>query len=431
MRFSVLGIVAASAVLLSLLARAQEPEPAVEAIDVGAADWPWWRGPARNGAADPKQRPPLKWSSTENVHWQAPVPGRGHGSPIVVGDRVFLATADLDEQTQLVLCYHRQTGKQLWKTEVHRGKLDKKGNAKSSLASSTPACDGKRVFVNFFHDAAIYTTALDLDGKQLWQTKVTDYQVHQGFGSSPAIYENLVLVSADNQGAGAVAGLDRRSGKIVWKNERPLTANYASPIVLKVAGRDQLIMTGCDVVSSFEPRTGKTLWEIKGSTTETVTSTVTDGQHIYTTGGFPRNHIAAVRADGSGKVTWDIGTRVYVPSMIAHDGYLYALMDAGFATCVRCDTGKEVWKERLEGEFTASLVQVGEHLFATNESGHTFVFKATPKEFELVAENQLGKEALATPTICGGRIYMRVASTQNGRRQETLYCLGKAEKPDR
>jgi outer membrane protein assembly factor BamB len=252
-----------------------------------------------------------------------------------------------------------------------------------------------------------------------------------GFGSSPALYENLVLVSADNQGTGAVAGLDRATGKIVWKNSRPQTANYSSPIVLHTAGRDQLIMIGCNLVSSFAPLTGKTLWEIKGSTTECVTSTVTDGEHIYTTGGYPRNHIAAVRADGSGKVAWENGTRVYVPSMIAHQGHLYVLLDAGFATCLKCDTGKEMWKERLEGEFTASLVQVGEHLFATNESGRTFIFKATPKNFELVAENELGKEAMATPTICSSRIYMRVASPQNGRRQETLYCLGNTQTQDR
>jgi outer membrane protein assembly factor BamB len=400
------------------------PPTEADKITVAPTDWPWWRGPNCNGVADPKQQPPLKWSATENVLWKTPVPGRGHGSPTVVGDRVFLATADNEQQTQSVLCYHRQTGKLLWQTEVHRGNFDKKGNAKGSLASATVACDGSRVFINFLNGSAIWTTALSVEGNQLWQTKVTDYAVHQGFGSSPALYQSLVLVSADNHGTGVVAALERRTGKVVWKQSRPQTANYASPTVLNVDGRDQLFMSGCDLVSSFEPLSGKKLWEIKGSTVECVTSTVTDGQHIYTSGGYPKGHVAAVCADGSGKIAWENGTRVYVPSMIVHRDHLFAVLDAGFATCLQCTTGKELWKRRLDGGFTASLVQVGDHLFATNESGRTYIFKATPKAFELVAENQLGTEALATPTICGGRIYTRVASQVNGRRQEMLYCVG-------
>ena len=428
-RFLMLSTASVLASLVTLAGVAQEPQPAPAAgkIAVAPSDWPWWRGPTRNGVANAARLPPLQWSETENIVWKAAVPGRGHGSPTVVGDRVFLATADHERQTQSVLCYQRQTGKLLWQTEVHQGGLGKIGNTKGSHASASVACDGARVFVNFFNRDAVYATALTVEGKQLWQKKITDFTIHMGFGTSPALYEKVVLVSADNQGTGVVAALDRISGKEVWKQERPATANYASPIVLNVAGRDQVLMIGCDLVSSYEPLTGKTLWQIKGSTTECVTSTVTDGQHIYTTGGYPRNHIAAVRADGSGKVTWENNIRVYVPSMLSADGYLYAVLDAGFATCLKCDTGKEMWKQRLEGGFSASLVLVGDKIFATSEQGRTFIFKATPKEFDLVEENQLGTEAMATPTICGGRIYMRVAAQANGRRQESLYCIGKRD----
>jgi outer membrane protein assembly factor BamB len=416
--------------ILTCSSTAQEPAPTAHAepIKFAQTDWPWWRGPTRNGVADPKQQPPLRWSATDNVLWKVPVPGRGHGSPTVVGTRVFLATADHETETQYVLCYARATGKLLWQTEVHRGGFAKKGhNGKSSMASSTVACDGSRVFINFLHSEAIYTTALSVDGKQLWQTKITDYTLHQGFASSPGLYQSLVLVSADNKGTGVIAALDRASGKVVWKQPRPQAPNYASPIVLNVAGRDQLVMIGCDLVTSFEPLTGKKLWEIKGATTECVTSTVTDGEHIYTSGGYPRSHIAAVRADGSGKVAWQNGTKVYVPSMLVDRGHLFAVLDDGFATCLKCDTGKEQWKARLEGVFTASPVLVGDLVFATSDAGRTFVFKADPKGFELVADNQLGSQALATPTICGGQIFMRVAVQQKGRRQEMLYCLGKRE----
>jgi outer membrane protein assembly factor BamB len=412
--------------LVFSLSGAEEPrnQPEAEQITFAPTDWPWWRGPQRNGIAA-KQNPPLKWSETENVLWKSLVPGRGHGSPTVVGDQVFLATADHEKEVQSVQCYHRQAGKLLWQTEVHRGGFAKKANDKSSLASSTVACDGRRVFINFLHDGAIYTTALSREGRQLWQTKITDYVLHQGFGSSPAVYQSLVLVSADNKGTGVIAGLERSTGKIVWKQERPKLPNYASPIILNVAGREQLLMTGCDLVAGFDPLSGKKLWEIKGSTEECVTSTVTDGQLIYTSGGYPKNHVSAVRADGSGQVVWQNSTRVYVPSMLVHNGYLYAVLDAGTATCWKCDTGKEVWKGRLGGTFSASPVLVGEHVFATNEAGRTFIFKATPEAFDLVAENRLDGEVLATPTICGDRIYMRVATTEKGRRQEMLYCLGK------
>ncbi len=327
---------------VTCFALGQEPPPGgdAEPIHVAATDWPWWRGPHGNGVAAADQDPPLGWSVTENVLWHAAVPGRGHGSPIVVGDRVVLPTADNATQTQSVLCYDRQTGKRRWQTTVHRGGFNTKGNAKSSLASSTAACDGTRVFVNFLNAGAVYTTALDLNGKQLWQTKVTDYVLHQGYGSSPMPYKSVVLVSADNKGGGAVAALDRRTGKVVWKRERPATPNYASPIVVHADGRDQLVMIGCNRVASFDPLTGKTLWDIPGATTECVTSTVTDGTLIYSTGGFPRDHIAAIRADGSGKVAWELKMRIYVPSMLLKDGYLYCVPDNGIAMCLKADTGK-------------------------------------------------------------------------------------------
>ena len=405
----------------------QQAQADANRINVAATDWPWWRGPNRNGIAAADQSPPLEWSDSKNVLWQAAIPGRGHGSITVVGNRVFLATAEDKQELQSVLCYDRRTGKRLWKTDVHRGKLDMKGNAKATRASSSVACDGHRVFINFVNAGAVYTTALDLNGKQLWQTKISDYVTHQGFGSSPALYKSLVIASADNKGGGAVAGLDRATGKVVWKQSRPKTPNYSSPIILNVAGRDQLLMTGCNLVAGFAPLTGKQLWQIDGATTECVTSTVTDGKHIFTSGGYPKNHVAAVLADGSGKVVWENKTRVYVPSMLVHNGYLYAVTDAGVAVCWKSDTGKEQWKGRLGGTFSGSPVLAAGHLFATNETGRTYVFKANPKAFQLIAENELGDEVYSTPTICGSRVYMRVAVRKDGQREERVYCLGKVE----
>lgn len=390
------------------------------------ADWPQWRGPLGTGVAEPNQKPPLKWSATENVVWKSPIPGRGHGSPIVVGDRVLLQTAETEPEQQSVLCFDRKTGKELWKKVVHQGGLVKKGNQNSSLASSTPCWNGERVLVNFLNQEAIYTTALNLSGDQLWQVKVADYAVHQGFAASPISYDDLVLVTADSDIGGVIAALDRKSGKQVWSVSRPKEDNYTSPIVHHLGGKDQLLVSGCKLVSSFNPKSGKKLWEIEGSTIECVTSIVTDGERIFVSGGWPRQHVQAIFADGSGKTAWESKLQVYVPSMIVKDGYLYGIQDrVGIATCWKCDSGEEMWKERLPGgAFSTSLVLLGDNLFATNEAGETFIFKASPKGYKKVAQNRLGDSVFATPAICGNRIYYRIGETVDGKRQEMIYCLG-------
>jgi outer membrane protein assembly factor BamB len=393
-------------------------------IHFASSDWPGWRGAQGNGVASEGQAPPLRWSKSENVLWKVKIPGRGHSSPIVIADRVLVATADEDRDTQSVMCFDRASGALHWQTVVHQGGLVRKGHKKATAASATPACDGQRVFINFLNADAIFTTALDLDGKQLWQTKVSDFAIHQGFGSSPMLYGPYVFVSTDSRGGGVVAALDRATGRVAWQTPRPEKANYASATVLRAAGQDQLVIHGCDLVASFEPLTGKKLWELEGATTECVTTLVTDGQRIFVSGGWPRKHVQAVLADGSGKTAWENNVQVYVPSMIVKDGNLFAVQDAGVASAWNGATGAELWKERLGGTFTASLVLVGEMLFATNESGQTFIFKASPSKFELVAENKLGDEVFATPAIGGNHIYMRVVERSGEQRQEMLYCLG-------
>jgi outer membrane protein assembly factor BamB len=393
-------------------------------VAIGPQDWPGWRGPSQNGIANPDQHPPLKWSKSENVLWKAPVPGRGHSSPTVVGKRVYIATAEEDAQIQSVICYDRDTGDQIWKKEVHQGNFDKKGNKKTTQASSTVACDGEKLYINFLNKDTIYTTALDLSGEQVWQTQVSGFKTHQGFGSSPMLHGDLVYVTTDSPGGGVVAALNKKDGSIAWKKERPTKANYASAIVHRIGGKEQLFMQGCDLVTAYDPKTGDKLWEIDAATTECVTTIVTDGQRIFVSGGYPRNHVQAITATGKPETAWENGARVYVPSMIVKDGYLYAMQDGGVAMCWKSDTGEEQWKSRVGGEYSASLVLVGDLLFATSEQGKTTIFKASPEKFELVGTNQLGDEAYATPAICGGRIYMRVVENKDGKRSEWIYCLG-------
>lgn len=390
---------------------------------VGAADWPGWRGPTRDGQAPAGEKAPVKWSETEHVVWRAPLRGKGHSSPTVAGDRVYLATADAATGEQLILCFDRETGKPVWQTVVHRGKLDSAGHRQTSQASSTVAWDGERLYINFINDKAVHTSALDPAGRILWQQRVSDFVTHQGFGSSPVVHESVVLVTADHKGGGKVAGLDKRTGRVVWQHDRPAIANYASPAVVTAGGRTQMVLAGCNLVASFEPTTGKKLWEIEGSTEETVVTAVTDGRRVLVSGGYPKNHLMAVEADGSGRIAWQNGTRLYVPSMLVRDGHAFAILDTGAAICSKTDTGEELWREKVDRDFYASPVMVGSLIYATSLRGVTSVFEATPKHFKLLAQNKLGDEALASPAICGNRIYLRSAKTDAGR-QEYLWCIG-------
>jgi outer membrane protein assembly factor BamB len=402
---------------------AQELKRVDDGCEVRPDDWPWWRGPMRNGTAHPMQSPPTALNREKNLLWQQAIPGRGSSSPIVVGDSIYLTSADEDSGEQMVLCFARNSGDVMWRKTVHASGGMRK-NKKASAASSTPACDGSRVYVCFPNHGRLVTTALSTDGEIVWQQEISKYVVHQGYGSSPAIYKDLVIVSADNKSGGALAALDCETGEIIWKRERPESPNYPSPILLHIGGSDQIIMVGCDQVVSYDPLTGKTNWETEGATTECVTSTLTDGQHVYTSGGYPKNHMSAMKADGSAEIAWENKSRLYVPSLVIHEGFLYGVLDAGIAVCWKADTGREMWKSRLGGTFSSSPVLVGNKIFVSSESGQFFVYEANPKKFVELSRCQIGKEVFATPTIVGGKIFHRVTDDQATVRQEVLMCLG-------
>jgi outer membrane protein assembly factor BamB len=342
----------------------------------------------------------------------------------MVGDRVYLTSCDEAAGSQSVYAFDRASGRLVWTKQVHASGAMWK-NSRSTGASSSVTCDGERLFVAFPTSDAVVITALSLVGDQIWQATLCDYLIHQGYGASPFLYKETVLVAADHKGGGAVAALDRRTGTAVWKKARPPFPNYSSPIVFHLFGRDQLILTGCDKVISYDPATGDTLWEREGATTECVTTPVTDGKRVFTSGGYPKNHVSAVAADGSAKIDWENGEREYVPSMLVHDGHLYGVLDAGIAVCWDSATGKERWKHRLGGNFSASPVLLGDTIFASSEAGETHVFRASPGRFESLAVNKLGDESWATPTICGDRIYMRVVTGTGDLRKEKLVCIGK------
>ena len=393
-----------------------------------AADWPAWRGPTTNGIAA-ESKAPIEFNETKNVAWKTPIPGRGHSTPTIVGERIVLLTADEQVKVQSVLCYDRKTGVQRWRVDLHKGDAgwDKSTNRKNTHASSTVASDGTRLFVVFLHDKALMATALDLDGKQLWQTKVGDYVSHHGYSASPFIYKDTVLVSGDHKGEGGgyLASLKRESGEIVWKNSRPAAPNYPSPIVYHVSGRDQILMAGADIVASYDPGTGKELWRTKGTTTECVGTVAVDGNLAFASGGYPDSETVAVKTDGGG-VAWKNKVKVYVPTLLTRDGYVYAVNDGGVAYCWKAATGEQMWNGRVKGGYSASPILVGDLLYTASESGIVTILKASPKEFEIVAKNQVGSDVFATPVVCGGQLFLRVGKSEGGKRQEYLVCIGQA-----
>ena len=393
------------------------------ALAAPSQDWPAWRGPTADGHATPGQSVPTTWNETANVVWTTAIPGRGHGSPTVVGDRIFVGTAIAETEEQIVLCLDRKTGKRVWATTVHKGHLDAGKHRLAGPATATVACDGERLFINFPNQGAVFTTALSLDGNIIWQKKICDFVMHQGFGVSPVVHGEAVLVNADNKGGGRIAALNRKTGETLWSQPRPQLPNYTTPSIVRCAGKTQMILSGCNLISSFDPVSGNKLWEIPGSTEECVTAAVTDGQRIFVSGGYPKNPLAAIEADGSGNIAWQNQTRVYVPSMLIQNRHLYATLDSGHIACFKSDTGDELWREKIDRDFYASPVMLDDLIFITNLQANTSIVKVSPSGHKLIAQNKLGDESLSSPTICGNRIYLRFA--KNGAsRQEFIAAIG-------
>ena len=389
------------------------------------SDWPWWRGPSRNGHAD--QTPvPTTLSETDNVVWKVPVPGRGHSSPIVVRDRVFLTTADQIKKIHYVVAFDRGSGKQLWQVEVNQGGFPAKNHPKNTEATTTIASDGERLFATFYHHDQVEAIALDFEGQVIWRKEVCRFRprtYEYGYAPSPVIYQSTVIISAEYDGDSFLTALDQKNGERVWREPRPKMITFSTPVIAHVGGMDQLLISGAQKVASYNPGTGKPLWSTDGTTFATCGTMVWDGDIVFASGGYPKPETLAVKADGSGTVLWRNSQKCYEQSLLAHDGYVFGLTDNGIMFCWRGHDGKEMWKERLKGPVSASPVLANGHIYWANELGTLYVFRPNPTKFDLVAENQIGNDSFPSPAICGGQVFLRVASRGDNSRQEWLYCF--------
>ncbi|WP_442509903.1 PQQ-binding-like beta-propeller repeat protein [Novipirellula sp. SH528] len=398
----------------------------VKIVDVATDDtllpWPAWRGPQRDGIV-PDQPLLTQWSDEKNVVWRTEVPGRGHSSPIVVADSIYLATAIQDQQKQQVLAFDRATGNPKWTTDVHTGGFpsERAVHHKATHANGTLACDGVRLYTAFLNSDAIVASALDLDGNVIWQREIGKFVSKFGYAPSPVLYKSLVIFAADNMGGGYLAAVDGESGEIAWRVARGNISSYSSPTVANVGGRDQLLISGCDAVASFDPASGKKLWSTPCTAEATCGTVITSKNRIFASGGYPDKETVCL-SDGGEKI-WSVRTKVYEPSLVLNDGHLFAVSDDGVAYCWNADTGDVAWRERLGGKFSASPIVCNDVVYVSNLSGETFVFKNENNSFKLISTNKLGDDAYASPAVADSQMFLRVGVDKGTKRHEQLVCL--------
>ncbi|MGD2108311.1 MAG: PQQ-binding-like beta-propeller repeat protein [Phycisphaerae bacterium] len=423
------------------------------ACSVAAAappNWPQFRGPAARGVMDGKPLP-TAWDvkTGENIRWKTAIPGLAHASPIVWGDRIFTVTAATegpepylrvgrygespDHPEKIVhefrvYCFDRTSGKILWHKTAHSGIPKVKRHIKSTHANSTPATDGEHV-VAFFGSEGLY--CFDMDGKLLWNKDLglldsgafNAPEVQWAFGSSPVIHDGQVITQCDVNNQSFIASFDVATGEENWRTPRDVSAGWGTPTVHSGGGRTQVIANGYRWMGGYDFATGKELWRLSGGGDVPVpTPYVADDLIFITNAHGPLNPIYAIRSNATGDITlkggkdanefiaWSRPRRgCYIPTTIVYGGQLYVADDKGILTAYRATTGEQVFRKRVAGKFgsySASPVAGDGKLYLTDESGEIWVVKAG-SEFELLANNQMGEECLATPAIADGTIYWR------------------------
>ena len=381
-------------------------------------DWPWWRGPHQTNAA-PHDSAPSQWLPNGSHGWVVSISGRGRSALCTWGDQLFLPLSDSSHDLVSMVSLEHGTGRLLWQTELHRGGL-LPVLPKAAHASTTPACDGKHVYMVCPSNGLLWVTALDLNGRIVWQREAGPYFSKWGYESSPTIHKSLVIVAADNKGAhidrlvGAsyLTALHRETGEVVWRIHRPNADSFGTPVVAHIAGRDQLLLAGRGSVCSYDPMTGKNLWTCRWSGDRVGNSVAFDDQQVYASTRHPRPELLCIRADGSGDVSrthiaWHTSKFAGdLTSPVVHDGKIYVAGDDGVIGCLDTGSGQALWRRQLTGAISASPMIAGQHLYCCNEDGTVFVFRLSGRG-ELVAEIPMGEAIHVAPVVSHNRLYIR------------------------
>lgn len=395
-----------------------------------ADNWPTWRGPNRNGVSNEKNLP-VKWSAApagsselgENVAWKLALPGLSGATPIIWGERIFVMVTEGDQVG--LWCVSKKDGTVMWKQVIAGGNY--KIN-KHNMASPSPVTDGKMLYVL---TGTGILKAMDFDGKEKWtrdiQKDYGTFGLNWGYASSPLLFEDALYVQVlhgmKTDDPSYLLRIDKRTGKTVWRVERPTAAirespdAYTTPALVKVGKGYELVITGGDCVTGHDLETGKELWRLNGLNPQNhpfyriVASPLVEGEMVFAASRV--NPLIALRAGGRGDVTethrvWQTRNGTDVPSPVTDGKYLYVVQDKGIVHCFDAQTGAEIYTgQRIRpGTYSASPVLADGKIYATSEDGATTVFTAGPK-FEILAENHLDDYTLSSPAISDGQIFLR------------------------
>jgi outer membrane protein assembly factor BamB len=397
-----------------------------------AENWPQWRGPYLNGTSGEKNLP-VKWTTEENIAWKLPVPDRSGSTPIIWGDRIFLS---IGEGTNLSLwCVGKKSGKVLWKQPLGGGNHTPR---KHNMSSPSPVTDGKNVWVM---TGTGILKGFSFDGKELWardiQKEYGAFGLMWGYASSPLLHEDALYVQVlhgmKTDAPSYILRLDKKTGKTIWRVERPTDAprespdSYTTPTILRYGKSLEIVVTGGDCVTGHDPATGKELWRANGLNPDRspiyriVASPIAIDGIIYAPTRV--KPLLAFRAGGRGDITtshlvWSTPNGPDVPTPVTDGKHFYIANDRGIMWCLDAKTGQEIWGQQriASATYSASPVLADGKIYITSEDGLTSVVKAGPK-FELMAENKLDEYTLSSPAVSDGQIFLRTA--------KHLYCIGR------
>jgi outer membrane protein assembly factor BamB len=400
----------------------------------GAANWPRFRGPNGAGTADDKTIP-VSWDH-QGILWKVDLPGVGNGSPVIWGDRLFLEAASADSKQRMLVCLNVADGKVVWSRSVPGA--PGKTHAKNSLASSTPATDGERVYPLFWDGARLALHAYDFQGGLIWKQDVgpftsggKDTLSQHGPAGSPMLVDGKVILNYDTDKFASVVAYEAKTGKLAWKVDRPsFRTCYSTPLVLEHGGEaPELIVGSTAGLTSYNPASGAVNWNFtwtfdNNRPLRTVASPLYSQGYLFLNSGDGdgSRHLIAVKAGGKGDVsrtnlTWENKKLFpYVPCLLASGDHLYFVNDKGIAGCAVAKTGEIVWTERLGAGVTSSPVLIDGKVYSASETGEVFVFAAQPT-FKKLGKSNLGEPVVATPAVADGKLFVRGT--------EHLFCIGK------
>ena len=383
-----------------------------------AQDWTRFRGPNGSGVSDAKTVP-TKWTA-DDFNWVAKLPGIGHSSPVVWGDKLFVTSADQDNDKRLLICIDTSRGEIAWQKQFDFVEQPKHRN--NSFATNTPAVDAKHVYVLWQDTGDSKLVAVDHDEKQVWSYSLGKYKSGHGPAVSPVVHEGMVIVANDHGGESSLMAIDCATGKQRWKIERDSKrTSYSTPCVFHPKGRAaELVFTDMHHgITAVDPSKGTVNWEISvfGSFKQrAIASPVVAGDLVIGSSGFTtaEKNVVAVRPNASGAKATEVyrvsKTVPHIPTPLIYKDWMFLWTDrGGIVTCVDAKSGKQIWLKRIGGNFWGSPVCIDGKIYCANDNGRVYVIRAGDR-YELIAENELGHPTKATPAVSGGVMYWRTDS---------------------